>query len=131
MSLTHYATTPPMSETKPQAITYVPKDIWDQHSCPPSSYGKSVDYFILGSCRLNYHDDVKKHYHLTKWSPFELMIITIHGLAYRQLHTFAFLLPKFETIYSIYLGLKHHLINRKHNIHFRNDRACARPYRVR
>jgi hypothetical protein len=85
-----------MSETKPQAITYVPKDIWDQRSCPPSSYGKSVDYFILGSCRNNYHDDVKKHFHLTKWTPFELMIITIHGLAYRQLHTFAFLLPKLQ-----------------------------------
>lgn len=86
----------PMSETKPQTITYVPKNIWDQQSCPPSSYGKSVDYFILGSCRNNYHDDVKKHFHLTKWTPFELMIITIHGLAYKELHTFYFLLPKLQ-----------------------------------
>ena len=85
-----------MSETTSHAITYVPKDIWDQKSCPPSSYSKSVDYFILGSCRNNYHDDVKKHFHLTKWTPFELMIITIHGLAYRQLNTFFFLLPKLQ-----------------------------------
>lgn len=85
-----------MSNSNQQEITYEPNNIWDQQSCPPSSYGKSVNYFILGSCRNNYHDDVKKHFHLTKWTPFELMIITIHGLAYRQLHTFAFLLPKLQ-----------------------------------
>lgn len=86
----------PMSETKQQEKAYEPKDIWEQNTCPPSAYGKSVNYFILGSCRNNYHDDVKKHFPLTKWSPFELMIITIHGLAYRQLHTFYFLLPKLQ-----------------------------------
>ena len=90
------------------------KEVWELPSFLWSDY-KFNDNAIFYACMLNDLDTVMKHINKTKWTLFELMVITIHGKKIED-DVFMFLLSRLseedmtKTFYSN-LGVEHTLLS--------------------
>lgn len=80
------------------ALLHFPTSIWDEDERNPlhTEYKKNIDYSILCDCRNNFHQNVKEKISKTKWTPFDLMIVTMYYLSYKKLDTFYFLLSMLQ-----------------------------------